>query len=432
MIRRISIAALGLLTTLFLCGQTLAAANPIKIGAIGPITHISGKMQMRGLEMARDEINQAGGISVGGEKRPIELIQRDTNELKSVADAVTAVERLITVDKVDFVMGGWRSEAVLAMQDVGMDYKKVMITEGSDVALSKRVKEDYDRYKYWFRAYTNNVDSYVVLFTTVEQFRDLVKEQLGVDKVKVAIVLDKSSYTDPYLKIAPRIMEEAGCEVVGLWRPSMVAKDMSAELLAIKNKGAHLIWAFVSGPSGLVLSKQWAEYKIPAALIGCILQGTFSTFMKSTNGKGNYVSTWTLMARVKIRDKTIPYWDKFGKTYGIFPDFFATYMYDNLYRLKAAIEQAGSLDPDKIVTAFEKLVYVGAAGTYTCMGMDTDTPHDCPVGPKGLMGVAIQWQDGQFKAIWPPADGSYQGVKYEGVVKAQLPPWMIAYWENKK
>ncbi len=432
MVRRILIISLALAATLSLGRQALAAAKPIKIGALGPITHISGKMMMRGLEMARDEINQAGGINVGGEKRPIELVKADTNELQSVTDAASAVERVITVDKVDIVMGGWRSEAVLAMQDVGMDYKKVMITEGSHTNLSKRVKEDYDRYKYWFRAYTNNVDSAKVLFTTIPQFRDVIKKELGVDKVKVAIVLDKAVYADPFVKFVPKIMEKAGCEVVGIWRPSMVAKDMSAELLAIKNKGAHFIWAFAYGPSGLVLCKQWAEYKIPAALIGVIGQATFSTFMKSTNGIGNYISTWTLMARVKIRDKTIPFWDKFGKTYDIFPDFFATYMYDNVYRLKAAIEQAGSLDPDKIVTALEKVVYVGAAGTYTCMGMDTATPHDCPCGAKGLMGVAIQWQEGQYKVIWPPADGSYEGIKYEGVVEARLPPWMVEYWKNKK
>ena len=432
MIRRILIVSLALLATLTLGGQTLAVAKPIKIGALGPITHISGKMIMRGLEMARDEINQAGGINVGGEKRLIELVKADSNELASVTDAVTAVERLITVDKVDLVMGSWRSEPVMAMQDVGMDYKKFMLTLGSDHAIGKRVKENYDRYKYWMSMYTNNVDSQVVLFTTIPQFRDLVKSKLGVDKVKVAIVLDKASYAEPYVKIAQKTIEKAGCEVVGIWRPSMVAKDMSAELLAIKNKGAHLIWSFSYGPSGLVMAKQWAEYKIPAALIGVVGQATFSTFMKSTNNIGNYISTWTLMARVPMTDKTIPFWDKFGKAYDIFPDFFATYPYDNLHRLKAAIEQAGSLDPDKLVNAMEKLVYSGAVGTYRVKGVDTDTPHYCQVGYGALHGVAIQWQGGQYKVIWPPADGSWHGAKYEGVVEPQLPPWMVEYWKNKK
>jgi hypothetical protein len=38
--------------------------------------------------------------------------------------------------------------------------------------------------------------------------------------------------------------------------------------------------------------------------------------------------------------------------------------------------------------------------------------------------VVIQWQDGNYKVIWPPADGSYYGIKFEGIVPAKLPPWM--------
>ena len=424
-------ACLVLLATLSLGGQALAAAKTIKIGVTGPMTHASGKHIMNGISMARDEINQAGGINVGGQKLKIELVQVDTNELQSVTDAASAVERAITVDKVDFLMGSWRSEAVLAMQDVAMDYKKIMITEGAHTSLSKRVKEDYDRYKYWFRAYMNSAASFKLTFTTIPMFRDMIKKELGVKKVKVALVIDKAAYTAPHVKLGPKIIKDMGCEIVGLWQPSMVAKDVSAELLAIKDKGAHIIWAITSGPSGLVMCKQWAEYKIPTALIGYIAQAAYSTFMKSTNNTGNYISTLGTIARVKMSDKTIPYWDKYTNAYNEFPDLFAVYMYDNVYRLKAAIEQTGSMDPDKIVTALEKISYTGAAGTYLSMGMDTDTPHDVPCSAKALLGVTSQWQEGQYKVVWPPADGSYEGVKYEGVVKAQLPPWMIKYWKKK-
>lgn len=35
----------------------------------------------------------------------------------SIFDAVSALEKLITMDKVNFLVGDFRSEAVLAMQD---------------------------------------------------------------------------------------------------------------------------------------------------------------------------------------------------------------------------------------------------------------------------------------------------------------------------
>jgi len=432
------VGCLATVTILSLNGQALAQAKPIKIAVLGPMTHISGKHVMDGASMARDEINQAGGVNVGGQKRPIELVQVDTNEFVSVTDAASAVERTIAVDKVDFLLGGFRSEAVLAMQDVAMDNKKVMITGGSDIAIGKRVKDNYNRYKYWFRTYYNTTDGMTYTsadgkryyFDGLRGLRDMLKKDLGIDKPKVAILIEKAVGWDPLANIAPKMIEGLGYEVVGMWRPSTVATDVSAELLAIKNKGAHIIYTVSWGPVGLVLCKQWAEYKIPALLGGSIGEASNATFMKSTNGTGNYVSSFAVIGRVKITDKTIPFWDKYVKTHEQFPDPYTTYFYDNLHRLKEAIEKAGSLDPDKVVASLEKTVYAGAAGTYRVLGMDSATPHDVPVGHRGLLGIAAQWQEGKYEIIWPPADGSWEGIKYPGVVAGQLPPWMATYWKK--
>ena len=54
----------------------------------------------------------------------IELTKSDSNEFLNLTDATNAMERLITSDKVDFIVGGFRTEAVLAMPDVAMDNKK--------------------------------------------------------------------------------------------------------------------------------------------------------------------------------------------------------------------------------------------------------------------------------------------------------------------
>ena len=64
----------------------------------------------------------------------------------------------------------------------------------------------------------------------------------------------------------------------------MTATDMSAELLAVKNKGAHILFVINWGPSGLVLAKQWEELKIPAVLAGAIGEITYSRFGKVQEG----------------------------------------------------------------------------------------------------------------------------------------------------
>ena len=127
-------------------------AGTIKIGVIGPMNFMQGKGHWNGALMAAEEINAKGGVQVGKEKMKIELVKADSNEFLNVTDATNAMERLMTQDKVDFVVGGFRTEAVLAMQDIAMDYKKIFIGCGAaHPELCLRVAKNYDRYKYFFR-----------------------------------------------------------------------------------------------------------------------------------------------------------------------------------------------------------------------------------------------------------------------------------------
>ena len=109
----------------------VAFAQEIKIGVIGPMQFVQGKGHWNGATMAAEELNAKGGIQVGTKKMKIQLIQADSNEFLNVTDATNAMERLITKDKVDFVVGGFRTEAVLPMQDIAMENKKIFIGVGA-------------------------------------------------------------------------------------------------------------------------------------------------------------------------------------------------------------------------------------------------------------------------------------------------------------
>ena len=124
----------------------------IKVGVIGPMQYPMGKHHWMGATLAKDEINKAGGIEVGGDKYKIKLVKVDSNELVSPPDAASAAERAITVDKVDVLMGTIRSEAALAVQEMAMDYQTIfMVCGSSETKMSDKVAADYERYKYWFR-----------------------------------------------------------------------------------------------------------------------------------------------------------------------------------------------------------------------------------------------------------------------------------------
>src|SRR4030042_5633001 len=124
---------------------TVAFGQEIKIGVIGPMKFVQGQGHWNGAIMAAEEINAKGGIQVGDKKMKIKLIQADSNEFITVTDATNAMERLMTQDKVDFVVGGFRTEAVLVMRDIAMENKKIFFGCGAaHNELCDRVAKNYN------------------------------------------------------------------------------------------------------------------------------------------------------------------------------------------------------------------------------------------------------------------------------------------------
>ena len=72
MIRKIGVAAV-----LSLASACVWAQGTIKIAILGPMAFVQGENHWAGAELARDEINKAGGINVGGKRFQIELIRAD-------------------------------------------------------------------------------------------------------------------------------------------------------------------------------------------------------------------------------------------------------------------------------------------------------------------------------------------------------------------
>jgi branched-chain amino acid transport system substrate-binding protein len=394
-----------------------AAQPPIKIGIVGPMAFVQGENHWAGAVMAQEEINAAGGIRVGNTRRPVELVKVDSNEIMSVPDSASALERAITRDKVDFLIGGFRTEAVLAMQEVAMDYKKIFIGAGAaHDELGLRVQKNYDRYKYWFRTTpVKSSDLGKLLFAVFGSVADQIRSELKVPTPKVAILAEKAVWVEPLVKAAQANLPKMKMEVVGLWQPSPVATDVTAELSAIQRTGAHLIMTILSGPVGIVMARQMGELQVPAIAFGINVEGQKDAFWDATNRKGNYVSTLNTYAEVEITPRTIPFVQKFRKRFGFTPTYNAG-TYDAIHILKEAIEKAGTVDADRLVPVLEKTEYVGTAGRLVF-----EPTHDVKFGPGFTTGLGVQWQDGKLVAFWP---SGWQGVTYKGVQPFKIPPYM--------
>ena len=403
---RATLAALAPLAAVLSAPGALAQGT-IKIAILGPMAFMQGENHWAGAEMARDEINQAGGVNVGGKKMQVELIRVDTNEMQSVPDATNAIERTITRDKADFLIGGFRSEAVLAMQEIAMDYKKIFL--GAGAAHSKlgiNVEQNYDRYKYWFRlSPTKDVDLAKTVFTILGSLAAQVRKDLGKETPKVAILSEKAVWTEALVAAAQKNLPAMKMEVVGLWQPSATATDVTAELSAIERAGADIVFTFLSGPVGISVGRQMGERGTKAIAFGINVEAQKDGFWQATAGKANYVATLDTYAEVEMTPKTVPFVKAFKARFKKAPTYNAG-TYDAIHILKDAIESVGSTDADKIVVYIEKGEHVGAGSVATF-----DKRHDLVWAPGKTAGIGVQWQDGEKVPFWPPQVKGMQPFK---------------------
>ena len=412
-------------------------AKTIKIGVIGPMQFVQGKGHWNGAVMAAEEINARGGVKVGDKKMKIELVKADSNEFLSPTDATNAMERLMSRDRVDFVVGGFRSEAVLAMQDIAMDYKKIFIGCGAaHPELCTRVAKDYDTYKYFFRATPIN-SSFLVRtsFIHMATVGAILKKTLNIPKIRVAVVAEKAMWADPLIPAAQGFIPKLGMEVSGVWRPSAVATDVMAELSAIQRADTHLILTFFSSSVGIPFARQAGELKIPAAQVGINVEAQKDGFLQATQGHGNYVMTLNTYNRnVEVNDLTKPFVDKYVKRFGETP----TYTSDTYWAIKhsivPAIEMTGTLDSDRLVKVMEVREFKVPGGTVAYLKDKEGRPlHDIKWGPGYTTSLGVQWQDGKQQGVWPNKWVAAKGapeVTYKGIVPYKIAPWIIEAYKK--
>ena len=409
----------------------------IKIGVIGPMQFVQGQGHWNGATMAAEEINVKGGIQVGNKKMKVELVKADSNEFINITDATNAMERLITRDKVDFIVGGFRTEAVLPMQDIAMEAKKIFIGVGAATdEICTRVAKDYNTYKYWFRGSPFNSTFLVrTSFIHLGTVGAILKQSLNIPKIKVAIVAEKAIWADPMIPAAEANIPKMGMEVVGVWRPSDKATDVTAELSAIQRSEAHIIFTIFSASVGITFARQAGELKIPAVQVGINVEAQKDGFWQATQKMGNYVTTLNTYARgVEYSELTRPFVETYIKRFNETPTYTADTYTAIVYTLAPTIEQAGTLDPDKLVPILENRVYKVPAGTIAYLkDAEGRHLHELKWGPGGLTSLGVQWQDGDLKGWWPnkwKAAPEAPEITYKGIVPYKIAPWIIEKYKK--
>jgi branched-chain amino acid transport system substrate-binding protein len=404
----------------FLGQRANAAAKPIVIGAPLATAFLYGWDAERAIKLAVEEINAKGGVTVGKEKRPFKVEVIDTRDLEPgvpVSDALLVVEKLILEKNADFIIGGpVRSEAALAAMDLLSKYKKVSIltTGALTPKYHQRVAEEYDKFKYCFR-----ISGEVGWMVTGEFLPALmdIKAKYGLNKLFVMV--QDVAHARGGGDIVAKLASEKGWEVIGKEIYPTGTTDYSVGLMKAKKENAQVILIWMDMPESSILLKQWFDMKVPALPFGTIISAAEQPgFWKATEGKGEYCLASVVSAGnapSKATPWTMKFVEAYQKKYGLEPEGYGTSSsYMAVYTLKDAIERAGSLNSDAVVTALEKTDLMGVYGRIKF------NPKNHQVIPsvdpnEGAVGTIFQWQAGKRIVVFPPKIAM-------GEIK--LPPWM--------
>ena len=397
----------------------LAAEKPIVIGAPLSTAFVYGWGPERAFTLAVEEINAAGGVNVGGKKRPLKLEVIDTRDLEPgvpVSEALLAVEKLILDKKADFIVGGpVRSEAALAAMPLLSKYKKVSILSTGVLTPKYHalVAQNYDKYKYCFRIHGEAKNLVGEMFANFTE----LKEKHGFNNL--FIIAQDVSHARGAAKVMNAVATKKGWNVTGTEIYPTGATDFSMGLLKAKNSKTEIINIWMDMPESAILLKQWYEMKIPALPFGSTLAAAEQPgFWKATDGKGEYTLCNVVNAGNAPSEATpwtMKFYNAYEKRWGVAPEGLGgSSSYMAVYVLRDAIERAGSLDSDKIVVELEK---TDVMGVYGRLKFDPKSHQVIPAkDPEtGAVGSILQWQDGKRVVVYPKsiAKGSIQ-----------LPPWM--------
>ena len=409
-----------LLTVLsFALAAPVRAADPIVLGCPLSTAFLYGWDAERGFTLAVEEINAAGGVQVGSEKRLFKMEVIDTRDLEPgvpVSEALLAVEKLILDKKADFILGGpVRSEAALAAMPLLSKHKKVSILT-SGVLTPKyhaMVAEQYDKFKYCFRIHgeaTNLVGEIFANFTEL-------KQKYGFNNL--FIMAQDVSHARGAAEIVKKVATDKGWNVTGLEVYPTGATDFSLGLLKAKDTKSEIINIWMDMPESAILLKQWFDMKVPALPFGSTLAAAEQPgFWKATDGKGEYTLCNVVNAGnapSNATDWTMKFYNAYTKRWNVEPEGLGTSSsYMAVYVLKDAIERAKSLDADKVVAELEKTDLMGVYGR---LRFDPKNHQVIPAtDPKeGAVGSILQWQAGKRVVVYP---------KSIAMGEIQLPPWM--------
>lgn len=334
-------------TSLLLVSCGGASGDTIKVGGIGELTGdipAVGASFKNAAELAVAEINDAGGLEVGGKKYQIELIVED-NAGKAEQSA-SAAQKLITQDNVVAIIGPNASRYAIPASEIAEANQTVLISPWST-----NPKTTLD-------ANTGAPKKYVFRAAFIDPFQGRVVAKFAQDELactKAAVLYDVASdYNKGIAEFFKQTFEESGGQVVAFETYTTGDKDFNAQLTKIKDTNPECIFLPNYYSEVPLQIQQGKALGITVPFLGSDSWGSSELFsLCGADCDGYYFSThYAADAATPIATKFIEaYKTKYGNT----PDDVAALTYDSFGLLWKALQDAGSVDREAVRNALAKI-----------------------------------------------------------------------------
>ncbi len=375
---KVSVFLASLATLMLLCGGALAA-DTIKVGVVLPLTGEQakfGEIEKNSFLIALEEINGAGGVN--GKK--IELIIEDDTGKPDVGRS--AIEKIITQDKVLVVGGGYSSSVTFAMAGVAQQRKiPFVVNTGSDDKITEQ------KWDYIFRLnppaseYPNSVNEFL---------QEVVKPQT------VAILHENTNFGQSSSKSFAAQAEKLGIKVVMKEGYQSGAVDFKPLLIKVKSANPDLVYMVSYVMDAALLMRQSKELDLnPKLFVGGGAGFTLPEFVKNAGAAAEYVYSADLWAPTAPYPGAKEYYKKYMDKYKAETEYHGAEAYACLYVIADALKRAKELTPAAVREALTTTDMKTAFGPIKFVSYDKKTQQN------KLPTFMGQWQKGHFETVWP-------------------------------
>ncbi|MDD7972852.1 amino acid ABC transporter substrate-binding protein [Roseinatronobacter alkalisoli] len=376
------------------------SADTIRIGASaprsGPQAGAASAVYWPTLELWVHNVNEAGGLDVGGEKMMIELVAYDD---KSQPDeAVKNIQRLTTQDKVDFIAAPYSTGLNLATAPLIARAGLPQIVATGNLNDLEPFVEKWPN-TFWLLGRASDLSTGIV--GTLSSMRE--KGEVGN---KVALVYVGDAFGLEMMAGGKPAFEEAGFEIVYESSYPIGAQDLAPIISGAKSSGADAFVAYSYPPDSFALTEQAQVQSFNPAVFYVGVGGALTGFGERF---GDGVEGVMSMGGIDpVSDAYQQFRTQQIAVTGVAPDYWANpIVYAGMEILGTAIERVGSLDKAAVISEIQ-------SGSF-----------DTVIGQVSFSNNIVEqvWNVGQWH------DGVFYGVNAKGL-DAAADPFVKPVWSR--